>query len=222
MKKIFTLLAVLFGVISANAQVTSSPREQSKEGSSKEFEIVCKAFVYNNTQDTIITWKRIINDLETGWTSAICDNVTCYDVAVGRASLEVAVGDSTIMDAHFYPQSVGGTGTVRVAVWAGSDSANADTLTYSIDAWTVGLKEEVKEKELNVYPNPATSDLTLEFASESTVKVEIYNVLGKKLKSTTHQGRQSKISVGDLTPGVYIIRVYENDRTYSRTFRKSN
>ena len=68
---------------------------------------------------------------------------------------------------------------------------------------------------LSFYPNPATNGKIF-ISSRSTVakEVEIYDVLGKKVLQITSSSKEINISM--LSPGVYIIKIKENDNTATR------
>ena len=57
--------------------------------------------------------------------------------------------------------------------------------------------QEENMEYLSVYPNPVSNG-----------KLEIYNVLGKKIVSETLSGKELNIS--KIKPGIYIIKITEN------------
>lgn len=204
-------------------EFNSHPRNQTVTGPVTKFELVGHAFIKNVSGDTTFTWKRINNDLPTNWEAAICDNQTCWGTDVDRNVIFIREGDSSILDPHFYPSNTDGIGYNRVIVWRGNDSLNADTLEFNADTWGTSARLiKGGNKDLTVYPNPANKELNLRFEASATATVEIYDVLGKKMKSYTHTGNTSSTNISDLKPGLYIIKVTEGDKTYSRTFKKTN
>lgn len=68
---------------------------------------------------------------------------------------------------------------------------------------------------LSFYPNPASNGKIF-IASKSNVakEVAIYDVLGKKVFQTTSSSKE--INISSLSPGVYIIKIRENDNTATR------
>lgn len=68
---------------------------------------------------------------------------------------------------------------------------------------------------LSFYPNPATNGKIF-IASKSNIakEVEIYDVLGKKVFQITSSAKE--INISSLSPGVYIIKIKENDNTATR------
>ncbi len=224
MKKIITLfsLTLAFGALQAQ-NVEVYPKDGTVEGSHEEYELVVHAHMKNiSATDSFVHWKRIENNLQSGWESAICDQVTCYAATVDSSAVVLHQGDSSILDLHFYLNNTAGTGHVKVMVWAGNDMANADTAEFTATTWAVNVAKVSNDKEVKIYPNPAGSSLNLDFNTTGTVKVEIFDVLGKKLKSFSHNGESSTYNIGDLPNGLYVIRITENGKVYSRSFRKAN
>jgi len=57
-----------------------------------------------------------------------------------------------------------------------------------------------------LYPNPATNDLTMEATGQVNL-MELYDILGNLLLSKKPSAEKEKISVENLSPGSYILRV---------------
>ena len=71
--------------------------------------------------------------------------------------------------------------------------------------------------EVNIYPNPATDKVYVDF--NQPIKVAVYNIAGSLLKSKLIQSKYDFINVGDLQPGVYLIRS-QNDNTFAKKLIK--
>ncbi|PRP67172.1 T9SS type A sorting domain-containing protein [Nonlabens agnitus] len=71
--------------------------------------------------------------------------------------------------------------------------------------------------QLQLYPNPTTSTLTLEYNSE--VETEIYNLQGSSLFKTS----EKKIDFSNLSSGVYLIKITDQqtqDSIYKKIIKK--
>jgi hypothetical protein len=90
-----------------------------------------------------------------------------------------------------------------------------------MNSWITGVKENTKSKELTFYPNPVKDQIFIKFNSKEAVTIDIYNVIGSKVKTFTHDAQQSVVNLGDLQNGMYFIRFTENGITYSKSFTKS-
>jgi hypothetical protein len=70
-------------------------------------------------------------------------------------------------------------------------------------------------KGFNLYPNPVTNGrLFINTLSNSEKKIQIFDVLGKKVLFTNLKGRE--INVSKLHSGVYIIKIIEEGKTATR------
>lgn len=69
---------------------------------------------------------------------------------------------------------------------------------------------------LNIYPNPISEGrVYIDTKLNSSKDISLYNVLGKKILSTTINGRELLLPY-TITPGVYIITVKEKEATSTR------
>jgi hypothetical protein len=78
---------------------------------------------------------------------------------------------------------------------------------------------------LKIYPNPVTDQLTVEFSGnrESEIEMMVVDLCGKLLSSKKYSASKKlpTISTARLTPGTYILRVKEKDKTYNFRFLKN-
>lgn len=75
-----------------------------------------------------------------------------------------------------------------------------------------GIDEHQAENTLNIYPNPSSGNLLIEYNLVHDADFEILDVLGQIVYSKTlHKGRESKINVRSLAKGMYIVRVTGED-----------
>lgn len=99
---------------------------------------------------------------------------------------------------------------------AGSDAngcVNTTVFTQTVDACT-GVSELFSATiELNVYPNPAINNLTIEIPSGFTIKLS--NVLGTVVHETLSKEGKTEIDITDLPNGVYFMQAAQNAKIYS-------
>jgi hypothetical protein len=76
---------------------------------------------------------------------------------------------------------------------------------------SVGLSENKNENKISIFPNPATTKLTI--TSETAIKeIYIYDVLGKLVKQVNLENTNTKsneIAIDELSEGIYIIQVVD-------------
>lgn len=72
-------------------------------------------------------------------------------------------------------------------------------------------------EDLSIYPNPVTNGKIFIYITSKrnlTKKVDFYNVLGKRVFSTTITGKE--LNIANLSKGVYIMKITENDISETR------
>ena len=78
---------------------------------------------------------------------------------------------------------------------------------------TTGL-DDVNAIELNMYPNPASSYVTLSIKESASVaqEVKIVNALGQVIQTQSWDAGQSelRIDLSNFMPGVYYVQVVNN------------
>ena len=88
-----------------------------------------------------------------------------------------------------------------------------DDVAISGNVTTLGVAEN-NISGLKVYPNPAKSNLFVTSDNFEAKQVEIYNVLGKMVLSTTVTN--APVNVSALSSGVYMVKVTEEGKTATR------
>lgn len=61
------------------------------------------------------------------------------------------------------------------------------------------------------YPNPVTNQFTISSSSADTKQVSIFNVIGKRVFSTSISGTKSDVDVSSISSGLYILKVTEGN-----------
>jgi len=80
-----------------------------------------------------------------------------------------------------------------------------DTITVTVVP--VGLNTVNATKFTSIYPNPATTELTVKMNRQLFSKAIIVNTLGQQLHSTSLTNTETKIDVRALPSGIYYIRL---------------
>ena len=69
--------------------------------------------------------------------------------------------------------------------------------------------------DLNFYPNPVSNGkIFITSKSSQDKEITIFDVLGKKVLQTVVSTKE--LNIGNLSPGVYIIKIKEDDATATR------
>jgi hypothetical protein len=77
------------------------------------------------------------------------------------------------------------------------------------------LQESTSIEGLNLYPNPvSTGKVYITSKNDLDKEIQIFDVLGKKVLQTIVSSRE--LNVATLTPGVYIIKIKEEEASTTR------
>jgi len=73
--------------------------------------------------------------------------------------------------------------------------------------------------KVKLWPNPASNRINLALSGQVIIQeVEVRNVLGQRQKV---QRSENSLEIGDLSPGLYLIKVYTSTGTQVLRFIKS-
>lgn len=232
MKKISTIIIMLIVLTNflAAQSFTIIPKVGKGQASSLKDKIEVK-FNFTNTSldatDTIFNWELIEVVMPSSWTAQICDPFACLDGSgtlgfKSSYSLGNAIGNNTgffLLD--FFSNGNSGSGIMKVAIKS-AKTGFTDTITAEAKVWSVAVKETVKHnKEFSFYPNPAKDELVLKYNSKENIQVEIFNILGSKVKTFYLYGGQTTVNIEDLENGIYFLRFKDDGKTISKTFTKN-
>jgi hypothetical protein len=81
---------------------------------------------------------------------------------------------------------------------------------YNGCAYTVGVNEAItNDKNLKVWPNPATTSLNLEYTGNVT-KIELTDLYGKKvLSKAVNNEHLFELKIEDLAAGIYVVQLID-------------
>lgn len=111
----------------------------------------------------------------------------------------------------------------KIAAFAGTDGCtsalNGETEDYTITIIqnTTSVKTIIDEKQITIYPNPATNKLNIR-SYKSLEQIEIYNFSGQLVKSI--QNAVTSVNISDLENGFYLLRLTSSDSVQSFKFLK--
>ena len=92
-------------------------------------------------------------------------------------------------------------------------------LSYKVgDNCVLGIDDHLLSQSLNLYPNPVKNILNIDSKEFKLTKIEIYSVIGKKMKQFT--SNLHKVNVDDLSSGLYLIKVISDKGSYTTKFIK--
>jgi hypothetical protein len=85
----------------------------------------------------------------------------------------------------------------------------------------VGLENYDEEKQMAIYPNPASSELNIYLLTGGKTSVKINDLQGRLVRSYAFNDDQFSINISDLEKGFYIIVMEQENRVVSQKFLKN-
>ena len=105
----------------------------------------------------------------------------------------------------------------------------SDSIANNLDGWMIDLifvryyllleASDLKEPEIRLYPNPASSEVTLSFPNTANIKsVSITDILGNRIYQEQIIEGQLRFSVKTIPNGMYYLTLYlpDNSVAYSQ------
>jgi hypothetical protein len=94
------------------------------------------------------------------------------------------------------------------------DSSYCDSIVARSSTPYADMKKPVTSSDLNIYPNPFSSQTTISFAETQTnTTVNIMDVLGNIVKTLSFSGKQLTIERGELNTGVYFVQITDSNKS---------
>ena len=91
--------------------------------------------------------------------------------------------------------------------YQGNANPFIDNPQYVQQIWNSVLStSRFQQQEIKIFPNPAQGN-EVTIISNKTVLAEVYDVLGKKVKSQNITANQKKLNIAGLKKGVYLLRL---------------
>lgn len=236
MKKI--LLSLTIVLVALNFAKAQSPLTLSWDGAiigdtvtlwgePSDFEMVLYANLHNNTANAMnIKVSRKEIHLIDGTFSQICWAGLCYSPVVDTSvnyQLVAAGGSSADEDfsGHYAPNGNIGTSIVEFTFYNIDDPSINVSVVVKFWASPEGIAEDAMKggSISEIYPNPATNFVNLDFnltPSVKQAKVRVINLLGSVVKEADIERgtNQMKLDISGLDNGVYFYSVIINGDTY--------
>lgn len=174
--------------------------------------------------DIKIDWKVKDTDFPTPWKDAlgICDNFSCRDNAGNQLFNNTVftsdvykpsvLGDFHLLLSHYDVATIA-PGTYYLTVNLKESGATYEKdITFIINKWTTGISNiNSANDNIVLYPNPARSELNVNFENTSNVKtIAIYNLVGKQISTYRVSGKSAKLDIEKIPSGIYFVRLADN------------
>lgn len=232
MKKITTLLFTFIGVLAYSQSISitttdSIHLEEVTENVNDLFEH--KTYVQNeNISATGVSWKIDSIYFPPEWTLSLCDIFACPIITdtTGTGAFTLPASEQGELKMGYTPNGIAGSTYVRVSITADGTTEPPIIMVYTSKITvspTLGINKISENAGLSLYPNPVSNKLFLsQDAFGDVEKIEIYNVIGKKVYDGLVQNQLTTINTADFNKGVYIAKVFSktNNLVYTQSFIK--
>jgi len=223
------LVPFLFGLllfpVLMKGQITISvdPTSFVLNGNPSQTDMSYHIHVTNTSNQTInLFWSKRMNGNPINWFSWICDKNLCFDPSVNVCPASkpnvLAAGDTMQLQVHVNPSNTEGSAGYDLNVIDENGNVLA-TITGQVVVNTATAVKDINETKLTVYPNP-TQDFFQVSDTPGLRYIELFNIVGNKMKSFDAIP-QKQYYVGDLTDGIYLVRLVTSSGKIIKTIRLS-
>jgi hypothetical protein len=171
-------------------------------------------------------WTAVNSGLTDLYINAIAINGN--DIYVGTGGAFWLLGGGVFMSSNNGSNWIAiNTGIISNSLYVFALAINKDTLFAGTDSiiWKrplsqiTGIEERNnKTSNIAVYPNPATSNVTIENPQHAAI--EITNIQGQLIKTITTPGNKTNVDVSEFLSGVYLLKVKTEKGIEVRKFVK--
>lgn len=166
----------------------------------------------------------LVKRVEFGQTWCAFDsNYFCWDLCYGNSTnysiggwtlAPGEVSDPSYFSAHVYSKNDGSSceDSIRYVFFVDTDPNDSVSVVFKFASGPTMSVNEVEQNNSTFYPNPASNLLFVELANTPApnTTIEVYSILGAKMKTVDATSAKTEINISDLNAGVYIYTVSEN------------
>ena len=156
--------------------------------------------LYNLSENEIdLEIARLINFSNTDCSSSICIDSICYNQSIDSISVSIAAGDSTKCGILAWTNGIGSDYIQLKLIESANTNNNILVNINFLAQYAVSIDNDCLNsntiKILSCYPNPFNPSILFKYKIEKRnyVRLDIYNVLGKKVKSLVEEVQEAGI-----------------------------
>lgn len=183
--------------------------------------------VKNNTSDSlyITVAKEVLSELPDSFNTFCLGN--CYDpsVMVSPSTLNLAAGESSTNDQFhlvYYPANQYGTTSVKYRFYDERINEIPREVVVNYVTGEDGIEEPVTAKLFNAYPNPATSNVTIQYdlagrTIGNNAQIVITSLVGNRViaQPINNASGKTNIDLSNLVAGIYFYSIEVNGQAIS-------
>ncbi len=221
---LFLALIVVFP-LTGQSQVTVSvePTNFVMTGNPAQTDVSFHIQVTNTSnQSENIFWSKRMSNNPVTWFSWICDKNLCYTPDISSCPTAkpnvLGPGEAFDVQVHMNPSLVEGSADYVVTILDDQSNPLAVINGTILISNSTAVKES-SDVKLSVYPNPATDFFKVSEIS-GLKSIELFNIIGNKVRSF-EVAPQKQYYIGDLTEGIYLVRLESAGGKVIKTIRLS-
>ena len=136
-----------------------------------------------------------------------------FEVFKGGVLVETvsASASGSTYSGTFTPTQTGTDYTFKVTATDNSNTSTDETVAFTVSSGTNAVL--VEGDGVNLYPNPSSSNFTIELTGANGFELSVYSVSGKVLETTTVSGSTATFGA-DLSAGVYVVKAVSAAGTF--------
>jgi V8-like Glu-specific endopeptidase len=134
----------------------------------------------------------------------MCLNYGCYDFTI----IDDVFGDglsTTGCEGSYTITRPDNTVAIELLVEDANFGAS-NTKNYCI-ADNLSLDELYQKEQILIYPNPASTEITIDTKYLNPTKIEVMSIIGQNVSSNTDVSNLTKIDVSNFSKGMYLVKI---------------
>lgn len=214
-----------------NIEPATTRKQISISANDVSFEEVLKVEITNTSNQAIrLRWDKVIIYQPYSWETQVCDKQASYPPSVTSnydpiqgviAPVELAAGESFDLFLTVSPYNTSGQSKVEI-IFRDLDHPEIylGTATFQINLTNSEDSANLANigKRVKVYPNPVHDRFFLTNAPRLS-RLDIYNTLGRKIRTYDNPQPGDSFLAGDLPQGVYLLSLVDENGKVIRTLR---
>jgi hypothetical protein len=222
MRQIFTAILLLLAIAATAQTFTVEVNDTTLYGHPDDDDFYGDIDL-NNLQSLPVqmAWEVVDDQLPVTWEVSFCDPSNCYPIGITSHDFTLPVGGSNnIFNVHFYPNGMAGSGTVQVRVYNRITPTEEQFLFFTGKAQWAASVTPFDGSGYRAWPNPFNSVFQLETDLNRFQEVQVFNLMGKMVYSSTLIKNHLTIDGNHLDRGIYFLKLIGKDSTVTRRIVK--
>ncbi len=169
-----------------------------------------------NTAAKDFTTKWTITSVEKpkSWVFYVCDVQNCFPPTTTSSSFTLSANQSGMFACHLDPKGECGNGVVKIDFEESADVKQECIFNYMVCTSANG---DLVNSAISLFPNPTMGTFSLNVENATLGRIDIYNVLGRKIKS--YDGATRFFDISNEAMGIYLVQMIDENNDIVRTIR---